>query len=115
MKIKIISLGIAAAFLLTACHENPLKTASKDKTARLLTLASKYAEEKMGNTQHARGYFDCMRGKQKALNCNQLYQDMTEYAQKQDDFENITVADLKDQSAFKRIKEYYEERLFFVF
>lgn len=111
MKIK-IGLGIAVVVLLTACHENPLKTASKDKTARLLTQASKYAEEKAGRPQHARGYFDCIRGKQKALNCDQLYSDMVEYAQKEDDFENITVADLKNQEAFKRIKEYYEERLF---
>lgn len=111
-----ISLAFAAS-LLTACHENPLKTHSKSKSATFLVAASADAEKKLRLKIDADSlggvYTDCMEERAGKTDCKALYKAMIAFASsgKNTDFKTLTWADLTDELVFEDLRDRYEEAL----
>jgi hypothetical protein len=102
--------------LLTACHENPLKTNSKSRCANFLIETSHQAEKE--KNIHAKtersAWLACMRGKEKGLDCKSLFAAMINVAKSSGDkdFDSLNQADLAERAVFARLEERYEELLF---
>lgn len=116
-KITTLASLMLGTVLLTACHQNPLKTQPKGKGAAFLIGASAVAERhlKLGIPEGSLGgvYTDCMEGKAEKINCAALYEAMTAFARtgKYPDFKDLTLADLRDKEVFASLRDEYEEVL----
>jgi hypothetical protein len=114
--IMISSLVLSGA-LLSACHQSPLKSLPKEKSAAFLVKASAVAEQRMklGIPQGSLGgvYTDCMENKAKKINCPELYNAMLAFAGSGQfpDFKPLTLADLTDDKVFQALRDDYEEVL----
>lgn len=100
--------------MLTACHENPLKTHSKTKSVEFLIETSHQAEkgQHLAALTERSAYFACMRGKETNLDCNTLFDAMVIAAKDNKDFGELSRADLTDKAGFAMLEERYEEMLF---
>lgn len=112
----LLGLVITSA-LLSACHDNPLKTHAQNKSATFLVNASAIAERQL-RLPIAEGslggvYTDCMEAKALHINCKALYQAMINVAAsgKYPDFKHLTLADLTDETVFAKLRDDYEEIL----
>jgi hypothetical protein len=110
---------VLLACLLSACHKNPLKIQSEQKSSRFLINASVAAEKSLhlglSEISAQRAYLNCMDGKNTPFDCKAFYQAMADFSKTEafTAFKGITVADLMDKSVFDRLREEYEQRFFF--
>lgn len=110
---------LLATLLLSACHNNPLKSNKEQRSTRLLINASVAAvhivKPEMDEREAQYVYLNCMNGKEAALDCSALYQAMVHFAKKSPfiEFHSVSVADLTDKAVFESLREGYEERLFY--
>lgn len=120
MNKTILGLGLLlATLLLSACHNNPLKTNKEALCTRFLINASVAAVKNVKPEMDAREaqyvYFSCMKGRQASIDCNSVYTAMANFAKSSEfsAFKGINVADLTDKAVFESLREGYEERLFY--
>lgn len=110
---------LLATLLLSACHNNPLKSNKEQHSTRFLINASVAAVHSINPKMDERDaqyiYLNCMNGKGAALDCGTLYQAMVHFAKNSSflEFHNVRVADLTDKAVFESLREGYEERLFY--
>lgn len=108
---------ILGAALLSACHQNPLKTQPKSQSAAFLISASAVAERhlKRDIPEDSLGgaYTDCMENKAENINCLALYNAMTTFANKgkYPKFQDLRLSDLTDRMVFQQLRDEYEEIL----
>lgn len=115
-----LGLGLLfATLLLTACHNNPLKTNKEELCTRFLINASvaavKIVKPEMDAREAQYAYLSCMKGRQASIDCNSLYAAMVNFAKSSEfsEFKGVNVADLTDKAVFESLLEGYEERLFY--
>ena len=111
---SMICIGLTAS-LLSACHENPLKTHSTKKNVDFLMDASKAAKDNLklfGKGYKASTiYQTCVEdGRHIDVNCIAFFDAMVAFAKTQPPsrFTDITRADLRDKAAFARLVDEYE-------
>ena len=113
--IGVLGLVVMGASL-SACfgHDNPLKQSPSKQSAQFLVHASQYAEKKLNVYQEPGGayYGACMDGHQKAAFCHKLYRDMTQFAQKTQNFKGLTTGDLRDKATWKLLHNAYQREQF---
>lgn len=111
-KVSVITGIAAAAILVSACHQNPLTSHDKKKTASFVLDASTYAEKIAGKNVRGSAYKQCMTENVQNIDCPKLFNDMATFAKDSTDFKGLTVADLKDKPAFNKIAAIYESTRF---
>lgn len=118
-KIKSLLISTCVLSLLTACSQNPLKTAEPKKAAEFLVDASQAAEKKLKLIElrfysPPGGYYyrNCMENKENKKLCHKLYLAMVDYTKTTNMFQHLTVNDLTDKSIYKEIGEAYERAWF---
>jgi hypothetical protein len=108
---------ILGSALLVACHQSPLKTQPKGKSAVFLVKASAVAEQhmKLAIPEGSLGgvYTDCMENHAEKINCLDLYNAMLTFAGsgKYPNFRHLSMADLTDGKVFEQLRDDYEEVL----
>ncbi len=114
-KVSMITCFIIVS-VLNGCSRdpNPLTTAYRDDASKFLFKASLVAERELKLNDLGEGayYGACMRGKIDEAICNNLYQLMVVYAKSTQDFKNVRLADLTDQSMFRLLRPRYERDQF---
>jgi hypothetical protein len=108
-----ILLLLPALFLMTACHQNPLKSESPEKTVAFLIEASRAAEKNTPfHDLKGAAYSQCMTNNPLQLDCSKLFRDMLCFARDVPDFNSTTLADLHDKSLFQSLSERYQQQQF---
>lgn len=109
---------LLAAGLLSACHNNPLKTNKEQQSTQFIIQASLAGAKALDSTidEHDApyAYMYCMKGKWALGDCNALYKAMTQFAKSTSmhAFRGVSVADLTDKEVYDTLREGYEIRLF---
>ena len=110
---------LLATILLSACHNNPLKSNKEEHSTRFLINASVAAVKIVKPEINAREaqyiYLSCMKGKEASIDCNAVYAAMARVAKSSEfsAFKGLNVADLTDKAVFDSLRVGYEERLFY--
>lgn len=115
-----LGLGLLlTTLLLTACHNNSLKTNKDALSTRFLINASvaavKIVKPEMDEREAQYVYLTCMKGKEASIDCNSVYTAMAHFAKSSEftAFRGVSVADLTDKAVFESLRVGYEERLFY--
>lgn len=104
--------------LISACHENPLKTQKARASSHFLINASLAADKalNLGLAQRdaLRVYPNCIYQKESSINCMTFYKAMAEVGNDVQfiPFKGIRVSDLQDKTVFDALREDYETRFF---
>lgn len=101
-----------SALLVTACHQNPLASNDKEKSANFVMKASMFAEKKANRMVSGTGYKQCMTENIQGFNCPKLFVDMLIFAKDNQEYKGLTVADLKDKQAYQLMASAYNKALF---
>ena len=96
----------------SACHQNPLAGNDKEHSAHFVMKASIFAEKKANRMISGTGYKQCMTENLQGFNCPELFTDMLEFARHSQEYKGLTMADLKDKSAYQSIAPAYDNMLF---
>ena len=105
---------IVSASLLTACHENPMSTHSKQHNITFLREAAISAEKAMSLPARKGGrfYSNCMEGNKETINCEQFFNEMLKAAKTSPDYRDLTYKELTDAKSYASIAEDYQIKLF---
>jgi len=109
-----ISILLLSIFLVGCSPSNPLNGPDHEKTAKELLAVSEYAESalKLGDPPY-HGYFyeACMKGTKKGKDCEDLYLVMLTKLRQQKPYAHLTMANLRDQAMWRRVRDdYFNDR-----
>ena len=109
---------LVSTFILSACHENPLKKHTTARNAEFIAAASVAASKNFktikGEPMRITAYMDCMEEKNIEVSCPAFYKAMVDYAKKSKfkGFKGVRVADLTNLKVFEENREEYDLRFF---
>lgn len=108
------SLGLIILISLTACHENPMKTHSKQQNIGFLRVAAMSAETVMNLNARKGGrfYVNCMEGNKEKIDCEQFFKEMLTFAKVRQDYRDLTYQELTDAKLYASLAEDYQIKLF---
>lgn len=114
MKIATWIVGIGIASLLTACHENPLSSHSRQQNVDFLREAAISAEKtmKLPARKGGRFYSNCMEGNHEWINCTEFFNEMLRFAKNNPNYRDLTHKELTDPKTYASIAEDYQVKLF---
>ena len=113
MKRCLSVLVLSSATLLSACHQDALKSEPQDKTIAFLIEASAKAGKKLKiDYKPSHAYSFCMSGNPTHLNCDALFKEIVAIAEKTPNFKGLTEKALTNPSSFKAMKEPMDIKLF---
>lgn len=107
-------LGLSFIASLTACHENPMHTHSKQETIAFLRTAATHAEKEMhlNARKGGRFYANCMEGNNEEINCQQFFNAMLQFAKTSQAYSELTYKELTDAKQYAALAEDYQIKLF---
>ena len=113
---KIVLLGslTASSLMMTACHQNPLKSHSERENVATLQEAARVAEKEsnLPSLNRGRTYFNCMKGKPVDIGCKRFFEQMLAALKKKQGYEDMSLTDLTDKKSFASLADAYEDKLF---
>lgn len=112
--IVLLSSVTASSLMLTACHENPLKSHSERENITALQEAARAAEKGLSLPSFKRGrtYLDCMKGKPVEVGCERFFEHMLQALKTKQGYKNMSLSDLTDKKSFASLADSYEDKLF---
>jgi hypothetical protein len=111
-RIRCAVLALFAVMPLASCYHaktNPLLSMSRQQAAFLLAHASLRTERTMHLVADGYSYGDCIQGKQRQIDCHQLYMGMLTDLKRDKRCSYLRIEQLKDPTVFKRIRTAYQK------
>lgn len=112
--IVLLSSVTASSLMLTACHENPLKSHGTRENVATLQEVARMAEKDLSLPSFKRGrtYLDCMKGKPVEVGCEQFFGKMLQALKTKQGYGGMNLSDLTDKKTFASLADSYEDKLF---
>lgn len=111
----VFGLGILiSTSLITACHENPMNTHSKQQNIAFLRDAAINAEKnmKLSARKGGRFYSNCMEGNIELIDCEAFFFEMLRFSETRPEYRELTYSELTDAKSYASIAEDYQIKLF---